>query len=328
MRSFLFSRKTAECQLMVDETETIKGAVEDVRALCTVVELGTLAAAARQLGETKGSISRRLSRLERRLGATLLARHPRAVSPTEEGTAFHAKAREALTLLDDATAGVQTARAVPRGRLRVTAPTDLGVDVLPPLLVGFRGLYPQIDVDLLVTDAPLDLAAMRVDLALRASVADLPDMGYRAAPVLTFAIRLYAAPAYLEGRGVPAAASELPAHELVIARHDAGAAELTLHQRRRSERVLAWPALSTGDYASAHRIALAGGGIAPLPTLVAAASVAAGTLRPVLPGWQLATGKLHAISLAGREAPARVRVFRQFLREALAGGDSGAPRQA
>lgn len=322
MQVFPFRGKMAKSELMVDELETLNGAVEDVRALCTVVELGTLAAAARQLGETKGSVSRRISRLERRLGATLLARHPRAVSPTEEGTAFYAKAREALTLLDDATAGVRAARSVPRGQLRLTAPTDLGVDVLPALLVRFRALYPQITVELLVTDAPLDLAAMRVDLALRASVADLPDMGYRAATVLAFAIRLYAAPAYLEARGAPASPAELTAHDLVIAREEVGAAELTLHQGRRSERTLARPALRTGDYASAHRIALAGGGIAPLPTLVAASSVTAGLLQPVLPEWQLATGRLHAISLAGRDAPARVRVFRQFLREALAETDT------
>ncbi|PWG65400.1 LysR family transcriptional regulator [Spiribacter halobius] len=310
---------------MVAESETITGAVEDVRAFCTVVELGTLAAAARQLGETKGSVSRRISRLEQRLGVTLLARHPRAVSPTEEGTTFYHKAREALTLLDDATASAQAARSVPRGQLRLTAPTDLGVDVLPALLVRFRALYPQITVELLVTDAPLDLAAMRVDLALRAGVADLPDMGYRAATVLTFAIRLYAAPDYLDAHGAPAAPAELTVHDLVIARQEVGATELVLHQGRRRERVLTRPTIRTGDYASAHRIALAGGGIAPLPTLAADASVAAGDLRPVLPDWQLATGKLHAISLAGREAPARVRAFRQFLRETLARTDVGPP---
>lgn len=321
---FPFCRKMAEFELMVDESETIRGALEDVRALCAVVELGTLAAAARQLGETKGSISRRISRLERRLGVLLLARHPRAVTPTEEGTAFHARAREALALLDEAAAGAQEARSVPRGHLRVTAPTDIGVDVLPELVVRFRALHPQITVELLVTDAPLDLAATRVDLALRASVAGLPDMGYRASTVLVFALRLYAAPDYLDARGAPTAPAALPEHDLVVGREAVGAAELVLHQGRRSERIRVQPAIRTGDYASAHRIAVAGGGIAALPTMVADASVAAGRLVPVLPEWQLATGRLHAISLGGGEAPARVRAFRQFLREALAADAAGA----
>lgn len=131
---------------MVDGLETIGGALEDVHAFCAVAEFGTVTAAARQLGETKGSISRRLSRLERRLGVTLLARTPRAVSPTEEGVAFYAKAREALVWLDDAAEGARQSQAVPRGHLRVTAPVDLGIDVLPELVVRFRTQHPQITV--------------------------------------------------------------------------------------------------------------------------------------------------------------------------------------
>lgn len=142
---------------MVDETETLGGALEDVRAFCAVVEFGTVSAAARQLGETKGSISRRLSRLERRLGVTLLARTSRAVSPTEEGTAFYSKAREALVWLDDAAEGARQSKAVPRGHLRVTAPVDITLDVLPMIVVSFRALYPQISVELLATDAPLEI---------------------------------------------------------------------------------------------------------------------------------------------------------------------------
>lgn len=303
---------------MVAESETLNGAVDDVRALCTVIELGTLVAAARQLGETKGSISRRISRLEQRIGATLLARHPRAVTPTEEGQAFYAKAREGLVLLDDAAAGAHSARSLPQGNLRLTAPTDLSMDVLPPVLVRFRERYPQISVDLLVTDAALDLAATRVDLALRASVADLPDMGYRAAAVLPFRVGLYAAPGYLDGRRAPRQPAELADHDLIIARNEPPAAELTLHKGKRQERLAVRPAIRTGDYASAHRIALHGGGIAPLPTFIAAASVRAGDLSTVLGDWSIAHGTLHAISLAGPAAPARVRVFRQVLREALA----------
>jgi DNA-binding transcriptional LysR family regulator len=164
-------------QLMVDESETFGGALDDVRAYCAVVEFGTVSAAARLLGETKGSISRRVSRLEKRLGVALLARTPRAVSPTEEGAAFFERARESLRLLDDAMEAAQAARAEPQGHLRVTAPVDFGMDVLPPLLVRFRALHPGITVELLLDDARLDLAANRIDLALRATPGELPDMG-------------------------------------------------------------------------------------------------------------------------------------------------------
>lgn len=315
--------KTANMQLMVEETETLGGALEDLRAYCAVVEFGTVSAAARLLGETKGSVSRRVSRLERRLGVALLARTPRAVSPTEEGTAFFERARESLRLLDDAAEAAQASRAEPRGHLRVTAPVDFGMDVLPPLLVRFRALHPQITVELLLDDASLDLAANRIDLALRATPGELPDMGYRASVLVAFSIDLYAAPAYLARHGIPAVLADLSSHDLIASRATGAAMQLELsdHKGRRETLAVRAPVRSS-DFASALRLAVAGGGIAPIPAPVAAQAVAVGALQRVLPDWRVADARLFAISLGGREAPARVRVFRDFLREELAGGAS------
>ncbi len=320
---------------MVDETETssnpgreparrtdtaadprqLGGSLDDLRAFCAIVDFGTVSAAARELGETKGSISRRVSRLERRLGTALLARTPRAVTPTEEGTAFHARARDALALLADASEEVHAARSVPRGNLRVTAPIDIGIDVLPDLIAGFRREYPQITVELLLTSTPLDLATHRIDLALRATVGDLPDMGYRSAPLLDFAIRLYAAPAWLAGHGEPAEPAELADHDLVMPQDYGPAAPVTLRSARgRIETVTVRPVIRTGDYASVHRIVRASGGIGPLPEIVAAPGLAAGELQAVLPEWSAGAARLHAITVRGREAPARVRLFRDFIR--------------
>lgn len=307
---------------MVNKTETLGGAIDDVRAFCTVVEFGTVSTAARQLEETKGSISRRLSRLEKRLGATLLARTPRAVSPTEEGTAFYTKAREALRWMDDAVEGARQSQEVLSGHLRVTAPIDLGMDILPKLVVQFRRLHPLINVELLLTDSSLDLASNRIDLALRASVEGLPDMGYRASKIADFHIGLYAAPDYLTVHGGgPDLPSALAEHALVVSRDLPGAAQLSLTDNRgRSTQVVVRPAIRTSDYASVLRLVLAGGGIGPIPSLVAKASIASGALLPVLPGWSVSNGTLYAISLGGRDAPARVRVFREFVRAELADG--------
>ncbi|MFB4203547.1 LysR substrate-binding domain-containing protein [Arhodomonas sp. KWT2] len=306
-------------ELMVEESETIGGAVEDLRAFCAVADLGTVSAAAQRLGETKGGVSRRLSRLERRLGVALLARTPRAVSLTEEGRVFFARTREALGLLDDAAETARASRSVPDGHLRVTAPVDLGMDVLPPLVTGFRAAYPQITVELVLTDTALDLAANRIDLALRATPGALPDSGYRASTLLSFAIALYASPAYLDAHGVPDTPAALADHEWVVSRELTGAARLTLTDRRnRPVTVIVRPGVRTTDYASVHRIAAAGGGIAPLPEPVARRSLEEGHLVRVLPEWQCASGTLYAVSLRGSEAPARVRAFRAYLRQALA----------
>lgn len=324
---------------MVDETETTRnpgrepgrhvdtptdphrlgGSLEDLRAFCAIVDFGTVSAAARELGETKGSISRRVSRLERRLGAALLARTPRAVTPTEEGTAFHARARDALALLADASEEVHAAQSVPGGNLRVTAPIDIGIDVLPDLIARFRRQHPQITVELLLTSTPLDLATHRIDLALRATAGDLPDMDYRSSPLLDFAIRLYARPDWLAAQGEPSAPADLTGMDLVMPQDYGAAAPLTLRSARgRTETIPVRPVIRTGDYASVHRILRSGGGIGPLPEIVAAHALAAGELQPVLPDWRAGSARLHAISLRGREAPARVRLFRDFIRGSLA----------
>jgi DNA-binding transcriptional LysR family regulator len=318
MSRFRIPEKMANMQLMVDESETIGGALEDVRAFCAVVEFGTVSAAARLLGETKGSISRRVSRLERRLGVSLLARTPRAVSPTEEGEAFFERARESLRMLDDAAEAAHASRAVPRGHLRVTAPVDFGMEVLPPLLVGFRRLHPHITVELLLNDAALDLAANRIDLALRAAPGELPDMGYRASVLASFSIDLYASPLYLAERGEPAQPADLAGHDMIASRESSPSTPLRLTDTRgRPETPPVRAAMRSSDFAAAMRLAVAGGGIAAIPSPVAATAVAEARLRRVLPAWRVGDARLFAISLGGREAPARVRVFRDFLRAEL-----------
>ncbi len=299
----------------------LTGALEDVRALCAVVDLGSISAAAKQLRETKGSVSRRISRLEARLGATLLARTPRSVSPTEEGLAFCEKARDALMILDDATEGARQAASEPTGLLRVTAPPDLGLHVLPELIVGFCETYRQVNVELILSNTALDLAANRIDLALRATTEELPDTGYRASRVVEFELGLYAAPDYLRRHVVPNRPNELTQHQFVAFREGVGGAfrlRLTRPRTRPSE-IQLQPQLRVNDFATVHRLVVAGGGIGAMPDLIAARWVIEGRLVRVLPDWSAGRARLHAVTVAGREAPARVRVFKEFLRERLGG---------
>ncbi|GJD49663.1 HTH-type transcriptional regulator DmlR [Methylobacterium crusticola] len=304
---------------MVARSETFRGGLGDVRAFCAVVDLGTVTQAAEALGETKGSVSRRISRLEAELGVTLLARTPRAVSPTVEGLAFHAKAQESLALLDEALETARDARTLPHGHLRVTTSIDFGTEVIPDLVAAFRVLYPQITIDLLITDTRLDLAANRIDLALRLGAGAAQDSGYRAPVLARLAIGFYAAPAYLAARAAPADLDGLADHDLILSRERLGAAPLHVTDREGRDRPLALrPAIRATDYATVLRLTLAGGGIGHIPSLVAARSLRAGALVRVLPDWASRGGVLRAVSLAGREPPARVRLFREHVRGALA----------
>ena len=299
--------------------DRITGSLEDIRALCAVMDLGSISAAAKRLQETKGSVSRRISRLEERLGATLLARTPRRVTPTEEGLAFCDKAQDALTLLDDAAEAAKQSGSEPSGLLRVTAPPDLGLHVLPELIVAFCESHRQVNVELVLSNAILDLAANRIDLALRATTEDLPDTGYRASRVVDFELGLYAAPDYLRRRPFPTRPDELSQHQFVTFREITGGA-FRLRLSRPRARTLEIPLqsqLRVNDFAGVHRLVVAGGGIGAMPDLVAARWVAAHRLVRVLPRWSAGRARLHAISVAGREAPARVRVFREFLRQRL-----------
>ncbi|MHB2211133.1 LysR family transcriptional regulator [Methylobacterium sp. CM6257] len=305
---------------MVARSETFRGGLDDVRAFCTVVDLGTVTAAAASLRETKGSVSRRISRLERALGARLMARTSRAVSPTAEGLAFYAKAQESLTLLDEAAETARDARTVPAGHLRITTSIDFGIEVMPEIVASFRAAYPQITVEMLNTDARLDLAANRIDLALRLGGAE--ETGYRAPVLATLTVGLYAAPAYLLRRPAPTSLVELADHDLILARERFGAATLSLTDGHgRAEPLALSPAIRVSDFATAHRLTLAGAGIGHLPSLVAAQAVAAGQLLRVLAPWASRGAALRAVTLAGRELPARVKVFREHVRQALAARD-------
>ena len=312
---------------MVARTETFGGGLDDLRAFCAVVDLGTVTAAAASRGETKGSVSRRISRLEAALGATLMARHPRAVSPTAEGLAFYAKAQESLALLDEAAETARDARTVPAGHLRVTTSVDFGIELMPGIVASFRRAYPQITVEMINTDARLDLAANRIDLALR--LGEAVETGYRAALILRLWIGLYAAPDYLARRPAPTSLAALAEHDLILSRERPGALGIMLSDGQgRTEQVALSPSVRASDFATVLRLTLAGTGIGHLPSAVAAGSVETGALVRVLVPWATAGGELRALSLAGRELPARVRVFREHVRAEITKRFAVEPDQA
>ncbi len=298
----------------------LSGSLDDIRAFCAVIESGSISAAARHLGETKGGTSRRISRLERQLGTALLARTSRAVTATEEGLTFYSQASQALALLADAAEAARHSQSEPRGHLRVTAALDIGIYVLPELIAQFREEHPHITVELLLTDTQLDLASNRIDLALRASGVDLPDTTYRASSVARFEIGLYASPRYLTLHSAPKQPKQLSEHCLVVYRAPPGALQLPLKDRQgRVEHFVAKPVIRTTNYASVHSLVLAGAGIGGIPDLVASRAVEKGELIRVLPEWTVETVTLHALTLGGRDAPARVDVFREFVRGTLSG---------
>ncbi len=249
-----------------------------------------------------------------------MARTSRAVSPTAEGLAFYAKAQESLTLLDEAAETARDARTVPAGHLRITTSIDFGVEVMPEIVASFRAAYPQITVDMLNptrawtspptgSTSPCGSAARRRPATGRWSWRPWRSVSTPPPPTCCVGRPRATSPTWQD-------------HDLNLARERFGTAGLPLADGQgRTESLVLSPAIRVSDFATAHRLTLAGAGIGHLPSLVAARAVKAGDIVRVLSPWATRGAHLRAVTLAGRELPARVAVFREHVRTALASGE-------
>lgn len=298
----------------VAKTETVD--LKDVRAFCAVVDAGSVTAAAKLLRETKGSVSRRVARLEQALGVSLLRRSPRLVQPTEDGALYRTKVGRALELFDDASLSVQDAGETPRGLLRITAPSDFALGLLPELSARFCERYPEVQVEMVTSDARLDFDAQQLDCALR--VGTLRDSNLKVHKLLDVGIAFYASPRYLETATPLKKPEDLASHRIVAYTNMPRPLDVTFERGGQKTTVSLSPHL-LGDGAFAHRVAVHGGGVAGIPRVLAAKDLASGGLVQILPQYELSLFRpLSLLYPASAFVPAKVRAFRDFLLEALA----------
>lgn len=182
----------------------------DVEVFITVVEHGSFTAGAVALSTTPSVLSRSVSRLEVRLGRQLLQRTTRRVSLTEAGRQYLEQARAAFSLLDEARRDAQGQEGELTGRVRLSVPTTYGHYRLPPLLARFARQYPQVQVELNITNRNVDLVAEGFDLAIR--LGQLPDSSLVARKLEDAALLLVASPDYLQRMGTPRTLEELQRH--------------------------------------------------------------------------------------------------------------------
>ena len=296
-------------------SETFTADVQDLRALCFVVDLGSMTLAAKSLGETKGTVSRRITRLERGLGVALLRRSPRLVVATEDGLAYRLRVGRALELLDEASATVRRASATPSGHLRMTAPYDIGVGILAPLVARFVRRYPDISIEVVLTEHLLDFDAQQIDIALRVS-SGLADSSLIAHKLERVRGGLYASPEYLRRNATLRSPQDLAQHRLLLVRATRGHATVVIRKNSDGERarVRVRAAISASDYAFAREVALAGGGIAILPDLIALQDFKARRLALVLPKYRPEMdAHLYLVHQGTRLLPPKVQAFRAFV---------------
>nr|WP_245271706.1 LysR family transcriptional regulator [Rhizobium sp. IBUN] len=184
----------------------------DVEAFVTVAEKGSMTEGAVALSTTPSVLSRAITRLETRLGAQLMRRTTRRLSLTDEGRAYLEQARAAFSMIDDAERAIQgPTGASLTGHVRISVPTTYGHYRLPAMLDSFTQAYPEVHIELSITNRNVDLVAEGYDLAIR--LGPLPDSGLVARKLEDAPLRLVAAPHYLERAGIPRHVEELAKHE-------------------------------------------------------------------------------------------------------------------
>ncbi|WP_428264483.1 LysR family transcriptional regulator [Haliangium sp.] len=290
--------------------------LNEIAVFARVVEHQGFSAAARQLGVPKSTVSRAVRRLEQRLGVRLLQRSTRTLALTDAGAAYHARVTQAMDLLAAAEAEVTQQQEAPTGVVRITAPYDFGVDVLPALVAGFVARYPELHVYTEVTGRVVDLIAEGFDLALRAG--RMSDSALVARKIGAVEGRLFAAPAYLAARGTPTAVAELAGHDCVLFRPRDRGTRWHLHGPAGPESVDVTGPVGADEFSFVRAAVRLGAGIGMFPGFMGAADVAAGRLVRVLPEYERRGSKLYLVYPSTEHLPRRVTLFRDYLIDAVA----------
>lgn len=284
----------------------------DLEAFVAVVEAGGFGPAAERLGIAKSAVSRRVSALERRLGARLLNRTTRRISLTDGGRALHERARTILADLDEAEQSVAAEQQALHGRLKVAAPLSFGLLHLLTVLDDFLARHPGLQIELDLNDREVDLVEEGVDMAVRiGQLADSSLVARRLAPIRRVAV---ASAAYLAAHGTPEHPDDLVDHLGLrytnIRRQDAWT---FLDPRGRAVRPNVPERLRANNGEVLAAAAKDGLGIAILPTFTVHRAIEQGELVIILRDWQLADAGLHLVYPPGRFMSRRARAFSEAL---------------
>ncbi|MES2495074.1 MAG: LysR family transcriptional regulator [Pseudomonadota bacterium] len=278
---------------------------EDYNLFVTIVEAGSLSAAGRRLRISPAMVSKRLARLEARLGATLVHRTTRRLLLTDVGQGFHEDASRIIDAIRTAEARVAGQIGQPGGRLRVSAPTSFGRLHIAPYLKDFLDRFPRIELSLDLDDGFVDLLGERIDIAIR--IAAQPGgslIGHQLADNRRI---LCAAPAYIAEHGTPHSPADLPRHRLLAADHQL---PWRLEGPDGAINVDGTSAVRTNSSEVARELTIAGLGIALRSTWDIGQALRDGSLVRILPDYSGATDvAIYAVQLRGTADAPNARAF-------------------
>lgn len=301
--------------------------VSELAFFTMLIKLGSLAATAREMNLTPPAVSKRLAQLEQRLGVRLLNRTTRRISLTNEGEVYLACAQRILDEIEEMEHQVSSSRAAPKGLLRVNAPLGFGRSYVGPAISSFAKRYPDVEVQLQLTDRPINLPDDAIDVGIR--FGDLPDSRLIARKIAANRRLLCASPTYLRSAGHPEAPKDLMQHNCIVLRqNDAAFGTWRLTRGKQTESIKVRGSLSTNEGEVALNWALEGHGILMRAEWDLAKYLRSGRLVEVLEDYETPPADIYAVYLERLNLSAKVSFFIDHLRDFLQkSADGPTPRQ-
>ena len=272
-----------------------------------IVDRGSLTAAANSLRTSLPSVVRTLAALEAALDVRLLNRTTRRMALTDEGREYYVRCQRVLAEVDDAEAALSARRAVPKGRLRVTAPVMFGRLHVAPVVTEFIGRHPAVQVELILLDRVVDLVEEGIDVGVR--IGRLPDSSLVALPIGHTGRVVCASPAYLKRAGTPVSLADLAAHRCVSFGGLAPGNEWTFATGGKTARVTVAPALASNQIDPVLDACVGGAGLGQFLSYQVRALLEAGKLKRVLVAFESAPLPIHAIYPSARLLSSNVRAL-------------------
>ncbi len=286
--------------------------LESLRVFVRVSELGSITSGGRDLRLTPAVASKRIKELEARLGVRLFNRTTRKLTQTEIGRDFYEHARRVIAALEDAEAAVAGLSGRPRGTVRLTAPLGVGRHIIAPLSQQFQRDYPEISINLRLSDRRVDILEDQIDMAFVLGV--LPESSLKQRKIMDAPRALAASPDYLAARGVPQSPEDLKAHDCLLLRYPRSPEySWTLQTEDGNLRLDLSGPLDCDDAGVLVDWALAGGGIVNRPRFELAQALATGALVEVLPETPPVPAVFACLYPHRRQQDPKIRLYADFM---------------
>ncbi|MBP0581797.1 LysR family transcriptional regulator [Labrys sp. LIt4] len=286
--------------------------LNDIAVFAKVAQFESFSRAAHALGMPVSTVSRKVSALEEQLGVTLLQRTTRKLTLTSQGRAYYQQCSEPLVQLEDAERVLVQAQRRPEGLLRISVPVIMGQEPFYDFISSFLKAFPQIQVDLVVTNVFLDLIAENVDVAIR--FGELQDSSIIAQRIGKSVRYVVATPGYLGGRDRPAKPEDLARHRCVLMNGRNNEAEWHLVNGRRAVKIQVSGPIASRDFQAVSAFTYKGHGIGLLPSTYCDERIESGELVRLLPDWSSPEIFVHAVYQTRRFLPAKLQAFLDALK--------------